>query len=550
MGTSTQRAFAVNRVPICVSAGRDGNRGARDMTASRAEEEPKPYYEAEDAPRADEAPGEYPYTRGIYPSMYRNRLWTMRQYMGFGTAKETNRRLRYLLSQGETGLSIAFDLPTQLGLDSDSKRSFGEIGKVGVAISILDDMREVFNEITLKSVSTSMTINATAPILFSMYTALAEEQGAKPEEVRGTVQNDILKEYLARNTYIFPPAQSMRLSIDLVEYSIKKYPKWHPISISGYHIREAGATAVQELAYTFADAIAYVEAALARALSVDDFAPHLSFFFASNNDFVEEVAKFRAARRIWARIMKERFGARSEESMKLRFHTQTAGETLTAQDPENNVVRVAIQALAAALGGTQSLHTNSRDEALGLPSEDSARLALRTQQIIAYESGVTAAADPLGGSYYLENLTSKLERLALDEIQNVEKLGGTVRSIESGYVKGEILRSAYRKQLEIEEGHRVIVGVNKHKPVKAVKYKIQPVPAGIQSLRVTQLRRLKKRRRGSEVSSLLETIRSVSTSKQNLMPAISNAVKGGCTVGEISDALREVFGEYKPNSPL
>jgi methylmalonyl-CoA mutase N-terminal domain/subunit len=518
--------------------------------ADGTQQESKPYYGADDAHPVVDAPGEYPYTRGIYPSMYRSRLWTVRQYMGFGTAKETNRRLKYLLSQGETGLSIAFDLPTQLGLDSDNPRAFGEIGKVGVAVSILDDMREVFRGMSLKGVSTSMTINATAPILFSMYVSLAEQQGAKPEEVRGTVQNDILKEYLARNTFIFPPAASMRLSVDLIEYSVKKYPKWHPISISGYHIREAGATAVQELAYTFADAIAYVEAALVRGLEVDEFAPHLSFFFSSSNDFMEEVAKFRAARRIWARIMKERFGAKSEESMKLRFHTQTAGETLTAQDPENNVVRVAIQALAAALGGTQSLHTNSMDEALGLPSEDSARLALRTQQIIAHESGITASADPLGGSYYLESLTSRLEASAMDEIKKVDGLGGMLTAIEAGYAKVEILRSAYRKQLEIETGRRVVVGVNRHRPARAAGFRVQSIPASVQRLRVSSLRLLKRRRRSADIEGLLEKVRSVAASNQNLMPTISSAVKGRCTLGEISDALREVLGEYRQRAPV
>ena len=520
------------------------------MTERAPQAEKKAYFGADDSPRPAEAPGEYPYTRGIYPTMYRNRLWTMRQYMGFGTARETNKRLRYLLSQGETGLSLAFDLPTQLGLDSDNDRSLGEIGKVGVAISILDDMNEVFRGISLKQVSTSMTINATAPILFSMYVAIAEEQGAKAAEVRGTVQNDILKEYLARNTFIYPPAQSMRLAIDLVEYSISRYPKWHPISISGYHIREAGATAVQELAFTFADAIAYVEAARERGLQVDDFAPHLSFFFASNNDFLEEVAKFRAARRIWAHLMKDRFGAKSDESMKMRFHTQTAGETLTAQDPENNVVRVALQALAATLGGTQSLHTNSRDEALGLPSEDAVRVALRTQQIIANESGIVAVVDPLGGSYYVEHLTSKLERLAEDEIRAIDRMGGMLKAIESGYVKREILRSAYEKQLEIEAGNRVIVGVNKFRPEQRYSYRTLVLPSSIQRTRVAQLRRQKKRRDGSSTAALLEKVRVRAASRSNLMPEISAAVKGRCTVGEISDVLREVFGEYKPNSPV
>lgn len=519
--------------------------------AEKASPQPrKAFYGAEDASGALEAPGTYPYTRGIYPAMYQNRLWTMRQYMGFGTAKETNKRLRYLLSQGETGLSIAFDLPTQLGFDSDSPRSLGEIGKVGVAVSILEDMAEIFGGIDLKQVSTSMTINATAPILFSMYAAIAETKGARPEEVRGTVQNDILKEYLARNTFIYPPTQSMRLAIDLVEYSIREYPKWHPISISGYHIREAGSTAVQELAYTFADAVAYVEAAKGRGLAVDEFAPHLSFFFASSNDFLEEVAKFRAARRIWARLMKERFGAKNDESMKMRFHTQTAGETLTAQDPENNVVRVALQALAATLGGTQSLHTNSRDEALGLPSEDAVRVALRTQQIIANESGISATADPLGGSYYVEHLTSKLERLALEEIQTVDKMGGMIRCIENGYVKREILRSAYEKQLEIERGGRVIVGVNKFRPEKPYGYRALSLPASIQKTRVAQIRRLKRKRSRSDVEGALERVKSAASSGHNLMPEISAAVKSECTVGEISDVFREVFGEYKPNSPV
>jgi methylmalonyl-CoA mutase N-terminal domain/subunit len=513
-------------------------------------EEPKPFYAAADSEALGESPGEYPYTRGIYPEMYRKKVWTMRQYSGFGTAKETNERLRFMLSQGQTGLSIAFDLPTQLGLDSDNARSFGEIGKTGVAVSIIDDMHEIFNGIDLKQVSTSMTINSTAPILFSMYAAIAEEQGAKPDEVRGTVQNDILKEYLARNTFIYPPAESLRISIDLVEYSVRNYPKWHPISISGYHIREAGATAVQELAFTIADAIAYTAEAVKRGLDVDEFAPHLSFFFTCNNDFMEEVAKFRAARRLWAKTIKERFGAKNEESMKLRFHTQTAGETLTAQDPENNVVRVALQALAAAMGGTQSLHTNSMDEALGLPSEDSARLALRTQQIVAYESGITASVDPLGGSYYLEHLTSKLERLAAEEIQRIGKMGGMLKAIESGYAKKEILRSAYEKQLAVEAGKKVVVGVNMFHPAKKTKYRVLTVPNSIQRVRVAQFRRYKRRRDESEVKNALEGVRSLASSGKNIMPAIAKAVRAKCTVGEISDVLRDAFGEYRPSAPL
>jgi methylmalonyl-CoA mutase N-terminal domain/subunit len=513
-------------------------------------EEEKPYYTSTDTRAEEEKPGGFPYTRGIYPEMYRKRVWTMRQYTGFGTAKETNKRLRYMLSQGQTGLSIAFDLPTQLGLDSDNPRSFGEIGKTGVAVSIIEDMHDIFRGIDLRQVSTSMTINSTAPILFSMYAAIAEEQGAKPEDVKGTVQNDILKEYLARNTFVYPPAESLRIAIDLVEYSVRNYPKWHPISISGYHIREAGATAVQEIAFTLADAIAYTEEAVKRGLRIDEFAPHLSFFFACNNDFMEEVAKFRAARRLWAKTMRERFGAKDDESMKLRFHTQTAGETLTAQDPENNVVRVALQGLAAAMGGTQSLHTNSMDEALGLPSEDAARLALRTQQVIAYESGVTEAADPLGGSYYLEHLTDKLERLSSEEIARIDKMGGMLRAIETGYAKKEILRSAYEKQLATESGKRVVVGVNKFRPVKHAKYSVLTVPESIQKVRVAQLKRYERKRANSEVESALEKVRSAAVSRKNILPAVSSAVKARCTVGEISDVLREVYGEYRPAAPL
>jgi methylmalonyl-CoA mutase N-terminal domain/subunit len=493
-----------------------------------------------------ERPGEYPYTRGIYPEMYRRRLWTMREYSGFGTSTETNRRLRFMLEQGQTGLSLAFDLPTQLGLDSDNPRSMGEIGRVGVAASIVDDIREVFRGIDLGRVSTSMTINATAAILFSMYAAAAEGAGVPKGDVRGTVQNDILKEFIARNTYIFPPGPSLSLAIDLVEYSVKNYPKWHPISISGYHIREAGSTAVQELAYTFSDAIAYTAAALQRGLKVEQFAPHFSFFFAANSDFIEEVAKFRAARRIWAKIIKERFGSSDEESAKLKFHTQTAGETLTAQDPENNVVRVAIQALAAVLGGTQSLHTNSMDEALSLPSEESAKLALRTQQIIANESGVTLTADPLGGSYYLEYLTDKLERLAFDEIERVEKLGGMLRAIESGYVKKEILNSAYAKQMDVEAKRRIIVGVNAFQPTSPSRRRARILPESLQRTRVAKLKLIKSKRDSGRVTERLESLRSAAERKENLMPAIAAAVGSRCTVGEIGDALREIYGTYRP----
>ena len=491
-----------------------------------------------------ERPGEYPFTRGIYPEMYRKKLWTIREYSGFGTAAETNRRLKFMLEEGQTGLSLAFDLPTQLGLDSDSPRSLGEIGRVGVAVSTLEDMREIFRGIDLGKVSTSMTINATAPILFSMYALVAEETGVPKSEVRGTVQNDILKEFIARNTYIFPPAPSLSLAIDLVEYSVKNYPKWHPISISGYHIREAGSTAVQELAYTFSDAIAYTNAALERGLSLEQFAPHFSFFFASNNDFIEEVAKFRAARRIWAKIMKERFGAKDDESAKLKFHTQTAGETLTAQDPENNVVRVTIQALAAVLGGTQSLHTNSMDEALSLPSEESAKLALRTQQVIANESGVTLTVDPLGGSYYVEHLTNRLEELALEEIKRVDKLGGMLKAIDSGYVKKEILNAAYDKQMDIESKRRIIVGVNAFQPALASKRKVQVLPEKLQGERVRRLASIKAER--GSVKGDLERLRSAAQKGENLLPSIASAVRGGCTVGEISDVLRDLYGVYRP----
>jgi methylmalonyl-CoA mutase N-terminal domain/subunit len=527
--------------PIALTATEPERPEARTLSGI----EVKKVFTSEDSSPEKELPGEYPYTRGIYPEMYRKRLWTMREYSGFGTSIETNKRLKFMLEQGQTGLSLAFDLPTQLGLDSDNPRSMGEIGRVGVAISTVDDMREVFRGIDLGKVSTSMTINSTAPTLFSMYAAVAEESGVPRAEVRGTVQNDVLKEFIARNTYIYPPEASLSLAIDLVEYSVKNYPKWHPISISGYHIREAGSTAVQELAYTFSDAIAYTDAAVRRGLSLEQFAPHFSFFFAANNDFIEEVAKFRAARRIWARIMKERFGAKDDESAKLKFHTQTAGETLTAQDPENNTIRVTIQALAAVLGGTQSLHTNSMDEALSLPSEDSAKLALRIQQVIANESGVTLTGDPLGGSYYVEYLTRKLEHLAFEEIDRVEKMGGMLKAIASGYVKKEILNSAYQKQMDIESKRRVIVGVNAYQPSSPSKRKVQILPERIQTERVRKLRAAKKRRDRGEVSEKTERLKTAAQRNENMIPAIYAAVRAGCTVGEISDALREIHGVYK-----
>jgi len=489
-------------------------------------------------------PGQFPYTRGIYDGMYRNRLWTMRQYTGFGSARETNRRFKYLISHGETGLSTAFDLPTQLGLDSDHPRAAGEVGRVGVAISSVRDMTRLFEGIDLRKVSTSMTINATAPILLSLYVAVGLEQGVPQNKLRGTTQNDILKEYIARNTYIYPPEASLRLSVDLIEYCAHKMPHWHPISISGYHIRESGANAVQELGFCFANAIEYVEATLKRGLRIDQFAPQLSFFFACRNDFLEEIAKFRAARRIWARIMKDRFKARDSESCKLRFHTQTSGETLTAQQPDNNIVRVAIQALAGVLGGTQSLHTNSRDEALSLPTEESVRIALRTQQIIAYESGVTKTADPLAGSYYLEYLTRELEAKATGLLERVEDLGGARKAIESGFVHREIQESAYSFQKSVDEGRTIIVGVNQFTEGSS-EPNIQRIDPKIERAQVRQLKKMKASRNTTRAKSALERLSNSAKHRENLVGDILSAVRANCTVGEISDVLREAFGEYR-----
>ena len=490
-------------------------------------------------------PGEFPYTRGIYRSMYRDRLWTMRQYTGFGSARETNRRFKYLISHGETGLSTAFDLPTQLGLDSDHARSQGEVGRVGVAISSIDDMRRLFDGIDPGQVSTSMTINSTAPILLSLYAAVGLEQGVQPRALRGTTQNDILKEYIARNTYIYPPEASLRLAVDLIEYCALKMPHWHPISVSGYHIRESGANAVQELAFCFSNAIEYVESAIARGLRVDDFAPQLSFFFACRNDFLEEIAKFRAARRIWAGLMRTRFKARNPESSKLRFHTQTSGETLTAQQPDNNVARVAIQALAAVLGGTQSLHTNSRDEALGLPTEDSVRIALRTQQIIAYESGVGRTVDPLGGSYYLEQLTKTIENRVTKLMETVRSLGGARKAIESGFVHRQIQESAYEYQRSVDEGRSIIVGVNRFTEKNPGELKLQRIDPAIERAQVQQLARFKKQRSGTKANDALAKLASSARKEQNLVDDILRAVRSDCTVGEISDTLRSAFGEYR-----
>ncbi|WP_026974850.1 acyl-CoA mutase large subunit family protein [Alicyclobacillus contaminans] len=490
-------------------------------------------------------PGEYPFTRGIQPTMYRGRFWTMRQYAGFGSAEETNRRFRYLLEQGQTGLSTAFDLPTQIGYDADHPFSRGEVGKVGVSISSLADMETLLAGIPLDKVSTSMTINAPASVLLAMYLVVAEKQGVSWDKVSGTIQNDILKEYVARGTYIFPPKPSMRLITDIFEFCSKEVPHWNTISISGYHIREAGSSAVQEIAFTLANAIAYVEAALEKGLDIDDFAPRLSFFFNAHNDFFEEIAKFRAARRMWAKIMRERFNAKSPRSMQLRFHTQTAGSTLTAQQPDNNVVRVTIQAMAAVLGGTQSLHTNARDEALALPTEDSARVALRTQQIIAYESGITNTVDPLAGSYYVEALTDALEERAWNYIRYIDDLGGAVAAIEQGYMQKEIHKSAYDTQRAVERGDQVVVGVNRFTIENETQPELLRVDPELGRKQSEALAKLRSERAEEPWRRALDELRAGAERDENLMPLIVNAVRAYATVGEICDVLRDVFGEYQ-----
>jgi methylmalonyl-CoA mutase N-terminal domain/subunit len=496
-------------------------------------------------------PGEYPFTRGVQPTMYRGRLWTMRQYAGYASAAESNERYRYLLEQGQTGLSVAFDLPTQIGYDSDHPLALGEVGKVGVAISSLDDMRTLFDQIPLDRVSTSMTINAPAAILLAMYIAVAKEQGVTLKQLRGTIQNDILKEYVARGTYIFPPEPSMRLITDVFQYCAQHVPRWNTISISGYHIREAGSTAVQEVAFTLANAIAYVEAAIGAGLAVDDFAPRLAFFFNAHNNFLEEVAKFRAARRLWASIMRDRFEAQNPRSMYLRFHTQTGGSTLTAQQPENNVVRVTLQALAAVLGGTQSLHTNSRDEALWLPTEDSVRIALRTQQIIAYESGVADSVDPLAGSYLIEHLTDEVERLAAAYIQRIDDLGGALAAIEQGYIQREIADAAYDHQQAIEQGEQVVVGVNRfsEEEEKAELERLVVDPA-IETQQRVRLAALRARRDQQRVNALLTRVSTAARGDENLMPLFVEAVEHDITLGEICGVLREVWGEYRPTTTI
>jgi len=492
-------------------------------------------------------PGEYPFTRGVYPTMYTGRLWTMRQYAGYATAEESNKRYKFLLKQGQTGLSVAFDLPTQMGYDSNHVYAEGEVGKCGVAIDTLEDMEILFQEIPLDKVSTSMTINATAAILLAMYIAVAEKQGVAPSVLSGTVQNDILKEYMARGTYIYPPMASIKIAIDIIEYCSKNLPRWNTISVSGYHIREAGATAAQEIAFTLANGMTYVQYAIEKAkLDVDSFAPRISFFFNAHNNFFEEIAKFRAARRIWARIMKEKFKAKDPKSCMLRFHTQTAGCTLTAQESHNNVIRVAYQALAAVLGGTQSLHTNSYDEAVSLPTEDSVRLALRTQQVIAYETKVPEVIDPVGGSYYIENLTNKLEEEINEYLEKIEAMGGTLAAIESGYFQKEIHLSAYKYQKAVENQKINVVGVNKFATEEAIpKYSVLKVAPYLVTKQIRRTEKIKKRRDNKKVKNLLASLRNSALKNLNLMEPIIECVKAYATIGEISDTLRKVYGEYK-----
>ena len=491
-------------------------------------------------------PGVYPFTRGVYPTMYRGRIWTMRQYAGFGTAEETNRRYRYLLEQGQTGLSVAFDLPTQIGYDSDHPMALGEVGKVGVAIDTIQDMEILFDGIPLGKVSTSMTINSTCAQILSMYIAVAEKQGVEMSSLRGTVQNDMLKEYIARGTYIFPPEPSLRLATDIIMFCAKEMPHWNSISISGYHMEEAGATPVQEVAFTLADGITYVEKVIERGMDVDSFAPRLSFFFAAGNNFLEEIAKFRAARRLWARLMKERFNAKDPRSMMLRFHVQTAGCTLTAQQPENNIVRVALQALAAVLGGCQSLHTNSFDEALCLPTEKAVRIALRTQQIIAEESGVADVVDPLGGSYYIEWLTDRIEEEAMKYIEKIDEMGGMIKAIESGYVQREIQKSAYEKQKAIDSGEITVVGVNKYQIEEEIQIELLRVDKAVVEKQIRRLQEFRKNRDVKKVEEALDRLRKAAEKEdENLMPYVLEAVKARATLGEMTDALRDVFGEFR-----
>lgn len=495
-------------------------------------------------------PGKYPFTRGAYGSMHRGRLWTMRMYAGFATAEESNKRYKYLVEQGSSGLSVAFDLPTQIGYDSDHELAQGEVGKVGVAIDSLKDMETLFDGIPLDKVSTSMTINAPSAALLAMYIAVAEKQGVSAEKLRGTIQNDILKEYIARGTYIYPTEPSMRLITDIFEYCSENVPKWNTISISGYHIREAGSTAVQEVGFTIADGIAYVEAAIEAGLDVDSFAPRLSFFFNAHNDLLEEVAKFRAARRLWAKIMKERFGAENPKSWRMKFHTQTGGSTLTAQQPENNIVRVTIQTLAAVLGGTQSLHTNSKDEALALPSEDSVRTALRTQQVVAHESGITNTVDPLAGSYFIEAKTNEIENQAYEYIEKIDDLGGAPSAIDQGYIQEEIMDASYEHQKSVETNERIIVGMNKFQIDEDPQKDLLKVDPAVEKKQTDQIDKLKEERDSAKVKEKLNALKKACESDENVMPYIIEAVKEYATLGEISDVMRDVFGEYQQSVKL
>jgi len=525
--------------------------GQDDRRATDSGIEIRPLYGPEDLEGFDPArdlgsPGRPPFTRGVYPSMYRGRLWTMRQYAGMATAEETNRRFRYLLEHGQTGLSVAFDLPTQMGYDSDHERAEGEVGKTGVAIDSVEDMKRLFEGIPLDRVSTSMTINATAAVLLLLYELVAEEQGVPADRLSGTVQNDLLKEYAARGTYIYPPKPSMRIITDLFAYCRERIPRWNTISISGYHMREAGATAVQEVAFTLANAIAYVQAAIDAGLAVDDFAPRLSFFFACHMNFFEEVAKFRAARRMWARIMTERFGAKDPRSAMLRFHTQTGGATLTAQQPENNVVRTALEGLAAVLGGTQSLHTNSFDEALALPTEHAVKIALRTQQIIGYETGVADTADPLGGSYFVETLTNEIEERARQYLDKIDGMGGAVAAIEGGFFQDEIHEAAFRIQQGIESGQRVVVGVNRFEEPEERPVEIQRIAEEEVAKQVARVRQLRAERDRAAVDAALAGVERAARGTDNLLPPMKEALRARATLGEVSDVLREVFGEHHP----
>ena len=492
-----------------------------------------------------EKAGKFPFTRGIYSGMYKDRLWSMRQYAGFSSAEESNKRFKFLLEQGVTGLSVAFDLPTQIGYDSDHELAKGEVGRVGVPISTIQDMNILFDDIKLNEVSTSMTINATAPILFALYIVAAENQGVPSNKLMGTIQNDILKEYIARGTYIFPPDPSMRLVIDLLEFANTHTPKWNPISISGYHIREAGSTAVQELAFTIANGITYVSNAIKRGLDPDTFASRISFFFNAHNDLLIEASKFRAARRMWAKIMKNRFNVKNEKAMKCRFHVQTGGSTLSAQEIDNNVVRTTIQALSAILGGAQSLHTNSRDEALSLPTDESAKLALRTQQIIAHESGLTNHPDPLGGSYIIEEMTDKIEKDANDIINDLDNMGGVIEGIESGWIQNEIAQSASKYQNSIDTKERIIVGVNEYKSDNIGNYKTMEINDNSVSIQLNRLKDFKTSRDNNLVKEKLNSLHTIALSSQNIIPTIIECVKSECTIGEISDELRDVFGEYQ-----